>query len=265
MRFTHRIPRRLAVAATTLAMLGTSASALAAQGAAQDRRPVVAVLDYINASMRTDADYKALSKGIATVLAGRLGETDSIRIVTREKLNEIMNEQNLATSGRVDPSQAVQVGKLLNAHHIIYGTYLVQPNGDTRITASAYSVETSEMEYSTQVRGNADKLQDLIDQLGDKVAHGMKLPAARPRQTGSTGSTGSTVVSSAGETAVKSTGSLSELVILSKAIDAEDRKSMSEAIPLYKMFLAKSLPTSYVAQRTIAEAKVREANGGTDD
>ena len=265
MRFTHRVPRRLAVAATTLAMLGTSASALAAQGAAQDHRPVVAVLDYINASMRTDADYKALSKGIATVLAGRLGETDSIRIVTREKLNEIMNEQNLATSGRVDPSQAVQVGKLLNAHHIIYGTYLVQPNGDTRITASAYSVETSEMEYSTQVRGNADKLQDLIDQLGDKVAHGMKLPAARPRQTGSTGSTGSTVVSSAGETAVKSTGSLSELVILSKAIDAEDRKSMSEAIPLYKMFLAKSLPTSYIAQRTIAEAKVREANGGTDE
>ena len=264
MRFTHRIPRRLAFAATTLAMLGASASALAAQGTSQDRRPVVAVLDYINASMRTDADYKALSKGIATVLAGRLGETDSIRIVTREKLNEIMNEQNLATGGRVDPGQAVQVGKLLNAHHIIYGTYLVQPNGDTRITASAYSVETSEMEYSTQVRGNADKLQDLIDQLGDKVAHGMKLPAARPRQTGSTGSTGTTVMSAGGETAVKSTGSLSELVILSKAIDAEDRKSMSEAIPLYKMFLAKSLPTSYIAQRTIAEAKVREANGGTD-
>ena len=265
MRFTHRIPRRLAFAATTLAVLGASASALAAQGTSQDRRPVVAVLDYINASMRTDADYKALSKGIATVLAGRLGETDSIRIVTREKLNEIMNEQNLATGGRVDPGQAVQVGKLLNAHHIIYGTYLVQPNGDTRITASAYSVETSEMEYSTQVRGNADKLQDLIDQLGDKVAHGMKLPAARPRQTGSTGSTGTTVMSAGGETAVKSTGSLSELVILSKAIDAEDRKSMSEAIPLYKMFLAKSLPTSYIAQRTIAEAKVREANGGTDE
>src|SRR3954464_312520 len=152
MRSTHRTRRHLACAATTLAALGTSAPALAAQGTSQDSRPVVAVLDYINASMRTDADYKALSKGIATVLAGRLGETDSIRIVTREKLNEIMNEQNLATSGRVDPSQAVQVGKLLNAHHIIYGTYLVQPNGDTRITASAYSVETSEMEYSTQVR-----------------------------------------------------------------------------------------------------------------
>ncbi len=137
MRFTHRVPRRLACAATTFAVLGTSATRLVAQNASQDSRPVVAVLDYINASMRTDADYKALSKGIATVLAGRLGETDSIRIVTREKLNEIMSEQNLATSGRVDPGQAVQVGKLLNAHHIIYGTYVVQPNGDTRITASA--------------------------------------------------------------------------------------------------------------------------------
>ena len=263
---------RVAHIAASLFAFGFAASAIRAQGASsQDRRPVVAVLDYINASMRTDADYKVLAKGIATVLAGRLGETDSVRIVTREKLQEIMAEQNLGTSGRVDPGQAVQVGKLLNAHHIIYGTYLVQPNGDTRITASAYSVETSEMEYSTQVRGSADKLQDLIDQLGDKLATGMKLPAARARQVGSAGTTGSggssgTVVSTGslaivGVTA-KVTGNLNELVILSKAIDADDRKAKSEAIPLYKMFLAKTPPTSYVAQRRIAEAKVREAGGG---
>jgi hypothetical protein len=151
------------------------------------------------------------------------------------------------------------VGKLLNAHHIIYGTYLVQPNGDTRITASAYSVETSEMEYSTQVRGSADKLQDLIDQLGDKLATGMKLPAARARQGGSSGAagTGGNV-----GTTQRGTGSLNELVILSKAIDADDRKAKAEAIPLYKMFLAKTPPSSYVAQRRVAEARVREAGGG---
>lgn len=250
MRYTERVPRRLALIAA-VAALGAWTSPTSAQGASQDRRPVVAVLDYINASMRTDGDYKVLSKGIATVLAGRLGETDSIRIVTREKLNEIINEQNLATSGRVDPSQAVQVGKLLNAHHIIYGTYLVQPNGDTRITASAYSVETSEMEFSTQVRGAADKLQDLIDQLGDKLATGMKLPAARARQVGTT-------------KPATSTGNLSELVILSKAIDAEDRKAKDEAVSLYKMFVAKSLPSSYVAQRRVAEARIKE-NGGSDE
>ena len=250
---------------TVVAALGAAASTMAAQGATQDRRPVVAVLDYINASMRTDADYKALSKGIATVLASRLGETDSVRIVTREKLNEIMAEQNLATSGRVDPGQAVQVGKLLNAHHMIYGTYLVQPNGDTRITASAYSVETSEMEYSTQVRGSADKLQDLIDQLGDKLATGMKLPAARARQTGSSGGTSQgTTGASQGTTPVRTTGSLSELVILSKAIDADDRKAKDEAVSLYKMFLAKSLQTSYVAQRRIAETRIREAGGSEE-
>ena len=266
--------RRLTLLATGLVALGSAASAIGAQtpsGTTQDSRPVVAVLDYINASMRTDADYKVLAKGISTVLAGRLGETESIRIVTREKLQEVMAEQNLGTSGRVDPSQAVQVGKLLNAHHIIYGTYLVQPNGDTRITASAYSVETSEMEYSTQVRGSADKLQDLIDQLGDKLATGMKLPAARARQVGSTGASGSagTVVSmgtvvSAGSLGIttKATGNLNELVILSKAIDADDRKAKSEAIPLYQMFLAKTPPTSYVVQRRVAEARVREAGGG---
>ena len=270
-RVTHRRPTLLVAALFTL---GSAASAIGAQGpsgTSQDRRPVVAVLDYINASMRTDADYKVLAKGISTVLAGRLGETDSIRIVSREKLQEIMAEQNLGTSGRVDPSQAVQVGKLLNAHHIIYGTYLVQPNGDTRITASAYSVETSEMEFSTQVRGSADKLQDLIDQLGDKIATGMKLPAARARQVGSAGATGSGtsgasggLLVSAGSVGIttKATGNLNELVILSKAIDADDRKAKAEAIPLYKMFLAKTPPTSYVAQRRVAEARVREAGGG---
>ena len=251
MRHTERAPRRLALIAAAVAALGATASPASAQGASQDRRPVVAVLDYINASMRTDGDYKVLSKGIATVLASRLGESDSVRIVTREKLNEILSEQNLATSGRVDPSQAVQVGKLLNAHHMIYGTYLVQPNGDTRITASAYSVETSEMEFSTQVRGAADKLQDLIDQLGDKLVAGMKLPAARGRQVGTT-------------KPANSTGNLSELVILSKAIDAEDRKAKDEAVSLYKMFVQKSLPSSYVAQRRVAEARIKE-NGGSDE
>jgi curli production assembly/transport component CsgG len=256
MRYTQPIALRLALlVAASFAALGAAPSASAAQAGGQDRRPVVAVLDYINASMRTDGDYKVLSKGIATVLASRLGETDSIRIVTREKLNEIISEQNLATSGRVDQSQAVQVGKLLNAHHIIYGTYLVQPNGDTRITASAYSVETSEMEYSTQVRGNADKLQDLIDQLGDKLATGMKLPAARARQTGKASGP-------ATPNAPRPTGNLSELVILSKAIDADDRKATAEAIPLYKMFLAKTPPSSYVAQRRVAEARIRENGGG---
>ena len=247
MRHTAIAMRRLVLIGAAFGALGTAfrASAQGSPAASQDRRPVVAVLDYINASMRTDADYKVLSKGISTVLASRLGETDSIRVVTREKLQEIIAEQNLGTSGRVDPNQAVQVGKLLNAHHVIYGTYLVQPNGDTRITASAYSVETSEMEFSTQVRGSADKLQDLIDQLGDKLATGMKLPAARARQVGSTG-----------------TGGLGDLVILSKAIDADDRKASAEAVPLYKMFLSKAPPTAYVAQRKMAEERIRQNGGG---
>src|SRR5688500_1509781 len=116
MRQMHRLARRrLTVVAAAFGTLGIQASALAAQGAsaAQDRRPVVAVLDYINASMRTDADYKVLSKGIATVLAARLGETDSVRIVTREKLNEIIAEQNLGTSGRDRKSTR------LNSSHLV--------------------------------------------------------------------------------------------------------------------------------------------------
>ena len=246
MRQTASVARRLTVISAAFAALGMplAVRAQSLPSVTQDRRPVVAVLDYINASMRTDADYKVLSKGIATVLASRLGETESIRIVTREKLQEIIAEQALGKSGQVDASQAVQVGKLLNAHHMIYGTYLVQPNGDTRITASAYSVETSEMEFSTQVRGSADKLQDLIDQLGDKLATGMKLPSARARPVGSAG-----------------TGGLGELVILSKAIDADDRKIPAEAIPLYKMFLAKAPPTAYYAQRKMAEEKIRNGGG----
>ena len=247
MRQTATVARRLTLISAAFAALGMplAVGAQGSSGTTQDRRPVVAVLDYINASMSTDADYKVLSKGIATVLASRLGETDGVRVVTREKLQEIVAEQTLGTSGRVDASQAVQLGKLLNAHHMIYGTYLVQPNGDTRITASAYSVETSEMEYSTQVRGSADKLQDLIDQLGDKLATGMKLPATRARQVGSVG-----------------TGGLGELVILSKAIDADDRKASAEAVPLYKMFLAKAQQTAYFAQRRMAEDRIKQNGGG---
>jgi hypothetical protein len=244
MMHTHRTIRRAACA-----LLAFTAAPLAAQTGGPDSRPVVAVLDYINASMRRDADYAALSKGIAVVLAGRLGENPTLRIVTREKLRDVLAEQDLGASGRVDPGQAVQVGKILGAHHIVYGTYLVQPNGDMRLTAQAYSVETTEQEYSASVRGSADKLQDLLDQLADKMIAGLRLPAAPIR----VGAPGGAAKPAAG------TGNLGDLVILSKAIAADDRKAPAEAVPLYKMFLSKAPSSSFAVQRRMAEERIAQS------
>lgn len=161
-------------------------------------------------------------------------------------------EQNLVTSGRVDPNQAVHVGRILGAHHIIYGAYVVQPNGDTRVTAEAYNIETSEQEYAASVRGPADKMQDLLDQLADKLITGMQLPAAavtRPAQRGDAANGAAT-------------GKLSELVILSRAIDADDRKRPADAVPLYKLFLAKAPASSFAAERRLALAKVSQGSPG---
>jgi hypothetical protein len=109
-------------------VLGTSAIRLAAQNASQDNRPVVAVLDYINASMRHRRGLQVASPrgncDRARGASGRNGQHSAS--FTREKLKR---DHERAEPGHewVASTRArrVQVErKLLNAHHIIYGTYL---------------------------------------------------------------------------------------------------------------------------------------------
>ena len=119
----------------------------------QDTRPGIAVWPFENGgSYGQDAeDFEALRVGLQQILITELARNGSMRVVERARLNELIQEQDLGASGRVDPNTAAQVGKLVGAKFMVLGGF-VDLFGDFRIDARIVDVETGELTKLTANR-----------------------------------------------------------------------------------------------------------------
>ncbi len=166
-----------AIAATAGAvMLTAGATAVLAQDG-EDRRPTVAVMYFGNGAIGAEHhDLAPLSRGIADLLITELSGNASIRVVERDQLQRLMEEQNLSASDRVSRETAVRMGEILGAHHMIFGGFVTDGRGTIRINVRAANVETSRVEHVESVRGKQDDLMSLIADLAGKLNRGMRLP-----------------------------------------------------------------------------------------
>lgn len=159
-----------------VALLGT----LAAPAFAQDTRPGVAVLPFENGGSygKDKEDFDALRRGIAGMLMSELSQNASMRLVEREQIQKLLDEQGLATAERVDAQTAAKIGKLVGARYMIAGTF-IDLYGDFRIDARIIDVETSEI---LKVVRSDPKLSDrkqmfrIIQSVAERVTEGTKLP-----------------------------------------------------------------------------------------
>ncbi len=206
-----------------LAAVALATVVMSAPTAAQDvAKPTVAVMYFTNSALMGNADYAPLSKGMAEVLITELSRNSTIRVVERDRLQQLLEEQDLSASGRVDAETAVRVGKILGARHMLLGTFIIDPRENMRIDVRAVNTETSEVEYVETVEGKADKLIGLISQLGTKINAGLKLPP-RPADASKFSDSGG-----------KNPNQFRAMLLLSRAIEEQDRKNVPEAVALYK-------------------------------
>ena len=98
--------------------------------AQDDTRPTVAVLPFVNSAIgAANAELAPLSKGIADLLITDLGMNPGIRVVERENIQQLLDEQRLAQDGRVDDATAARIGKLLGAKHMVTGSFITDRSG----------------------------------------------------------------------------------------------------------------------------------------
>jgi curli biogenesis system outer membrane secretion channel CsgG len=209
-------------------------------------KPTVAVMYFNNGALSQHDDYEPLRKGIADVLITELAANDSIRVVERDQLQKLLEEQDLATSGRVDEATAVKVGKLLGAQHMIFGGFVIDMKGRMRLDARAVNVETSEIEYVSTVSDKADDVLALIAKLAAQLNDGMKLPGPRG------------AAAAASSSSKSNPAALKSLILYARAVGAQDARDNKQAATLYQKFLDSSPSTILVAQRTMAQDKLRE-------
>ena len=200
------------------------ASAVVAQGTSNDTRPTVAVLYFTNGALVDNASYAALSKGMAEMLITELAQNTGIRVVERDRIQTLIEEQNLQNSDRVDKETAIKMGKTLGARHMLMGTFVIDMKQNIRIDVRAVNTETSAIEYTEKVEGKADQFLSLVMQLGTKLNQGLKLPALK--------------TASIHTPAAKNPNQFKAIMAMSRAIEAEDRNDIPKAIVEYKSAIA---------------------------
>ncbi|HET7844783.1 MAG TPA: CsgG/HfaB family protein [Xanthomonadales bacterium] len=113
------------VLAGALALMGV---VFAGNVSAAGPKPVVAVAEFLNES---GAAWWSGGVGweLSGMLSNELAATGDFKVVERSKLQTVLEEQNLAASGRVAAGTGAKIGKLTGAQYLIAGTVTAYEEG----------------------------------------------------------------------------------------------------------------------------------------
>jgi len=161
---------------TLLGVVLAAPAGLAAQARA-DSRPGLAVFPFDNGGSygQEKENFDALEKGIAGMMISELAANPAARVVEREQIQKLVEEQNLGTAGRVDPQTAAKVGKLVGARFVVLGTF-IDFYGDFRVDVRLVNVETSEIVKVEKENMRRDHLFDIIRAVAARLMKDANLP-----------------------------------------------------------------------------------------
>ncbi|HVS02887.1 MAG TPA: CsgG/HfaB family protein [Thermoanaerobaculia bacterium] len=190
--------RKSIVIGLTLALAFTAL--LPAAAAASEQKPRIAVLEFKN---KADNQYwyRGGAEAAQDVFVTELVKSGKFRVVEREQLQALMQEKNLALSGDMDASTAMELGKLLGVHYLLTGA--VTEYGDTKasvntpgvarhgkwvpgtnvgkssftaaMNARLIDVSTGEIVWADEARGDDSNVRVRVGGFGGGVDHDNKM------------------------------------------------------------------------------------------
>lgn len=208
--------RRQAIALTVVALAAMGSGW--AQPARAQGLPTVAVLDF-SSFMMGDAGMGSvnLGKAITAMLVTEFTNRPGIQVIERAQLNDMLREQDLVLSGRVDESSAIEIGKLLGAQYILLGQASSIAD-NLRMDIRAVDVETSEIVAVLKMSDVTSELLSVVVALADQFGEQLNLvpPSERPEME---------------SIPVPAT------IAFSRGVDYEDRGEIEQAIEFYEQAL----------------------------
>lgn len=115
-----------------------------------------------------------LGYGIADLLITDLSRSASLQVVDRVRVDALLREMKLVSSGAVDETQAPRVGRLLGARRLVVGALSSAPGGELRIDARVADVPSGVVQSGIDASAPLDRILDaekalafhLFDRLG---------------------------------------------------------------------------------------------------
>jgi TolB-like protein len=162
---------------STLAMTLAAGLVASTAGMAQDTRPGIAVITFQDGGSygQEAEDFAALTVGLQQMLITEFAENGALRVVDRGRINELLAEQDLGASGRVDANTAAEIGRVVGAKYTVMGGF-VDFYGDLRIDVRIVDTETSEIVKVERARDERENMFTMVVDLADGITKGLSLP-----------------------------------------------------------------------------------------
>lgn len=126
----------------------------------------LAILPFNNNSKGGMQGY--LRKTVADLVTADLAARARFRLVERDRLEEVLKELAFQKSEVVDERTALQIGKLLGAQYILFGSYIVNQQ-NIRLDVRIAEVESSRTFFFASSEGPTDKVAGLTMELMTRI------------------------------------------------------------------------------------------------
>jgi hypothetical protein len=107
---------------------------------------------------------------IGDALRSELTTTETFKVVDRAQMEQILGEQRFQLLGVTNETEAVKLGRILNAQEMVFGN-LSKLGKTLYLTATAISIETAEVKASQSVEaGSIKKLRKRLPEVAEVIA-----------------------------------------------------------------------------------------------
>ena len=201
---------------------------------ALEGKNTVAVLYFQNKTNQSDLD--PLQKGLTLMLITDLSKVGGLQVIERVRLQALIEEMGLGTTGLVAPEAAPRVGRLLGAQWIVGGEILKGPADQLNLQSNPLEVPTQKILGQLMTGGQLEELfrmeKDLLFEIVKLLKIDIKPIENELRKPCST--------------------NLRALMALFRAIDASDQKNYELAAEFYEKAL-KEDPAICIAKEALKE------------
>jgi tetratricopeptide (TPR) repeat protein len=111
-----------------------------------------------------------LQKGLTALVIADLSEIPGLRIVERDRLQALLDEMKLSSSGLVDPATATRAGHLLGAGRVVTGSYLDPVADDMRVDSALASTASGQVIADQNAQGPLTHFYDVEKRLSNAIA-----------------------------------------------------------------------------------------------
>ena len=206
-------------------------------GAKSGDRRTIAVLYFQNNALIDKELMAPLEKGLADMLITELSKIDALKVVERARLQQLIEEMGLASSGAIEANTAQQMGKLLGAETLLLGSFATDLKGEKlRLDARIVETETGLTLKAEEITDKTKSLFKMVEKLVEKIAKQLDIDLTKEDKE-----------------QLKKPGGRSFQAVLhySKGLDLEDRGEYEKALEMYRKALEAD-PEYDKARRQIA-------------